>query len=64
MAGEGTNMLRRGRVLALVVLLSVAITSACLAAGDAQHEKPIRIVLVGDSTVAFYPNGDPGSRGS
>ena len=49
-------MIRRGWILALVVLLSVAITSACLAAGDAQHEKPIRIVLVGDSTVASYPN--------
>ena len=48
-------MSRRGLILALVVLLSVAITSACLAAGDAQHEKPIRIVLVGDSTVASYP---------
>lgn len=49
-------MIRRGLVLALAVLVSVAIASACLAAGDAQHEKPIRIVLVGDSTVASYPN--------
>ena len=49
-------MIRRGWVLALVVLFSVAITSACLAAGDALQEKPIRIVLVGDSTVASYAN--------
>jgi lysophospholipase L1-like esterase len=56
MAGEGKNMIRRGLVIALAVLFSLAIASACLTAGDAQHEKPIRIVLVGDSTVASYPN--------
>ena len=49
-------MNRRGLVLALAVLHSVAITSACLAADDAQREKPMRIVLVGDSTVASHPN--------
>jgi hypothetical protein len=50
---------------ASVVLLWVAITSACLAAGDARNEKPIRIVLVGDSTVASYahpPKDRPDDR--
>ena len=50
------DMNRRGLILALAVLLPVAITSACLAADDAQREEPIRIVLIGDSTVASYPN--------
>lgn len=40
-------MIRRGWILTLAVLLSMAITSAGLAAGDAQREKPIRIVLAG-----------------
>ena len=49
-------MTRHGLISALAVLLSAAVASACLAADDAQREKPIRIVLVGDSTVASYPN--------
>ena len=55
-APSACKMSRRSSIPALAVLFSLAITSACLAAADAQHEKPTRIVLVGDSTVASYPN--------